>query len=861
MKTMIKCVATFSLVSQFVLGQWENILPNEYYTWYDGIFILNKDTAVAVGGDGVIARTTDGGTNWIQIAKGTVPPLHTVWFVNADTGYAAGDGILKSTDGGLTWKKQISWWGLWSMCFINVSTGFAVGYDGVILKTTNGGLNWEAQSRWNSYTLQRIFFLNSKIGFIVGEKLVLKTTDGGKTWSIVYNTSKWPVSVHFPSESTGYVTIMDGTIIKTTNGGKDWQQLSYQNPDRFGDIYFFNDSVGFAASFSEIVKTTNGGSTWEIINCGTRRSFTEIHFLDSKIGYAVGQDCTILNTTDGGTTWKIQSPRISSRSFDVHSLIVSGANLFAGTEDGIFRSSDNGEIWTAVNNGLPKNGNVYYPINSFAILGSKIFVGWGETDQYRGTTIGGVVISTNDGISWTAYDTGLSNTCINTITISESYLFAGTDSGIYRSPINESNWTMTTLDTVSVSSFAVNGNTLYAGTDKGVFLSTNIGATWTYVGLTNIHALIAIPKISGDPIIYAARHLPFMSGDGGEVCRSTNNGASWQITVLDLISSLAFADTIVFAGLAGDGTSNVYSNPILNKGLEGGKILCSIDNGATWNGVDANLTEGVSISSLAIMGNNLFCGAHSSGAPGDGVWRRPLSEMIKTSTWVINPTNGHSYKVIECGTWQQCHNTAIVQSANLVTIRNKAEQDWLISTFGANEWFWIGLTDQVQETNFVWMSREPLTYTNWAEGEPNNFWDGGEHWVVMNWGTGGTWNDLGLNSGEWSSVTRAVIERIGSTNISRDESVNIPSCFDLFQNYPNPFNPTTTIRYALPSSANVKLTIHDILGREITTLVNEEQSAGWKEVEWNGSASSSGIYFYKLEAGGFTEVKKLMLLK
>jgi hypothetical protein len=59
----------------------------------------------------------------------------------------------------------------------------------------------------------------------------------------------------------------------------------------------------------------------------------------------------------------------------------------------------------------------------------------------------------------------------------------------------------------------------------------------------------------------------------------------------------------------------------------------------------------------------------------------------------------------------------------------------------------------------------------------------------------------------------------------------------------------------------VKLTIHDILGREIATLVNEEQSAGWKEVVWNASLFSSGIYFYKLEAGGFTEVKKLMLLK
>jgi hypothetical protein len=59
----------------------------------------------------------------------------------------------------------------------------------------------------------------------------------------------------------------------------------------------------------------------------------------------------------------------------------------------------------------------------------------------------------------------------------------------------------------------------------------------------------------------------------------------------------------------------------------------------------------------------------------------------------------------------------------------------------------------------------------------------------------------------------------------------------------------------------VKLCVYDLLGREIATLVNEEQSAGWKEVEWNASAFSSGIYFYKLEAGGFAEVKKLMLLK
>jgi parallel beta-helix repeat protein len=89
----------------------------------------------------------------------------------------------------------------------------------------------------------------------------------------------------------------------------------------------------------------------------------------------------------------------------------------------------------------------------------------------------------------------------------------------------------------------------------------------------------------------------------------------------------------------------------------------------------------------------------------------------------------------------------------------------------------------------------------------------------------------------------------------------LPEAFELSQNYPNPFNPSTTIRYALPSSSQVKLVIYDLLGREITTLVDEEQSAGWKEVQWNGSAFSSGIYFYKLQAGDFVEVKKLMLLK
>ena len=88
-----------------------------------------------------------------------------------------------------------------------------------------------------------------------------------------------------------------------------------------------------------------------------------------------------------------------------------------------------------------------------------------------------------------------------------------------------------------------------------------------------------------------------------------------------------------------------------------------------------------------------------------------------------------------------------------------------------------------------------------------------------------------------------------------------PSKFTLDQNYPNPFNPNTIINYALPENVNVELRVYDILGSEIATLVNEEKPAGNYEVEFDGSKLSSGIYFYRLQAGSFVETKKMVLLR
>ncbi len=99
------------------------------------------------------------------------------------------------------------------------------------------------------------------------------------------------------------------------------------------------------------------------------------------------------------------------------------------------------------------------------------------------------------------------------------------------------------------------------------------------------------------------------------------------------------------------------------------------------------------------------------------------------------------------------------------------------------------------------------------------------------------------------------------TAIDNSKSKIPPRSFMLLQNYPNPFNPATTIEYRLSKQTYVKLKVYDILGREVETLVNGEKSAGDYFVTFNAANLPSGIYFYKIDAGKYSLVKKLILLK
>ena len=92
-------------------------------------------------------------------------------------------------------------------------------------------------------------------------------------------------------------------------------------------------------------------------------------------------------------------------------------------------------------------------------------------------------------------------------------------------------------------------------------------------------------------------------------------------------------------------------------------------------------------------------------------------------------------------------------------------------------------------------------------------------------------------------------------------ATKIPQRFSLSPNYPNPFNPVTQIRYALPKDCQVRMEVYNILGQKVATLVDGRQRAGYKTATWVANQMASGIYFYRIQAGNFTQTRKLVILK
>lgn len=163
--------------------------------------------------------------------------------------------------------------------------------------------------------------------------------------------------------------------------------------------------------------------------------------------------------------------------------------------------------------------------------------------------------------------------------------------------------------------------------------------------------------------------------------------------------------------------------------------------------------------------------------------------LLKTSSidWIRNPANHHYYRLMEPMSMMDAENQAVEWGGHLVSINDREEELWIKSIFGKTEHLWIGLSDIYEEGNMVWFSEEPVTYTNWDDGEPNNYCGYSEYCedgVIMNWGSGDgeqaygdSWNDIVI-----TNSYRGVVEKI-IINVSVDiKPGNYPNSINLKSN-------------------------------------------------------------------------------
>jgi ribosomal protein S11 len=316
------------------------------------------------------------------------------------------------------------------------------------------------------------------------------------------------------------------------------------------------------------------------------------------------------------------------------------------------------------------------------------------------------------------------------------------------------------------------------------------------------------------------------AGTNNGVFISTNNGSTWTQTgaYIQNILSLAANGNSIFAGSNYNG---VYK---------------STDNGISW--IQTTLNN-QAIWSLLISGNNIFAGTN-----GFGIY--------------LSTNNGTSW------THMGLDNRPIISFAIIGNniFAGTATSGVYLTTNDGITWVQTSLNDKVV------YSLTP-SGNNIFAGVQNSPNDSGGVYLSTNNGT--TWikknqgfnvslsvNTLLItNDYIFAGTTQSVWRRNLSEILSEVQNIitEIPSKYSLLQNYPNPFNPTTTIKFDIPKSSNVKISVYDITGKEFGVLVNEKLQAGTYQTNWNASNFPSGIYFYRIQAGDFSETKKLILLK
>jgi len=744
--------------------------------------------------------------------------------------------------------------------------------SGGIWKTTNGGANWTDKSG----TLNRLTF-----GCIA--------IDPSNTQVIYAGTgeSRWQLDDH---------TFEGDGLYKSTDAGETWIKIvtEFDPITQFGDLVVspHNSNILLAALGSGnenlptptnqgIWRSSNAGLNWDKVINTTGAFDVEFHPTDQSVVYAAtGNQQSqggFHKSTDGGLTFvqynnglpstdqigRIQFSLAQSNPSIMYCVIYNSSPITGGRKTCAYKTTNAGDSWFQISNGVniagTYNGTTVDDQGSYDLCitvnpanPDNIFLGNVEMSKsYDGSSISFLrnpAGYTGGNGAWDGY-VHVDVHIIKFAPSNPSIVYVGCDGGIYKSlnggqTFSHVNNGINTIQFYRVASHPTDPNKLFGGAqDNGAFETINKGTTpWIF-------------KQSGDGMEcfydYSNSSIIFSGTQSGALSKSTNGGLNWY----EIRSS--------------NSDSNAWctpywqhpTNPNVIYGAALYKIIKSTDKGEEWENVSSVITTEAIYSAIQSKPNtnNMMLITNDS--------RKVYKSSDEGATWTditANSTLFTGANLMRVQADPVNENTFYITRASYTTA-----QVLKTTNFGVN---WIDISSDLPKITasdiFIDSANTDILFVANDFGVYRST-NGGTNWDRLSQGFPfvpvldfNLYNYNGVRYLRAATHGRGVYEiNIDAISVRDPRQIVYADNYVLYQNYPNPYNAITNISYKITVSQFVNLTVFDILGKEISVLVNENKPAGTYQIKFDSGNLPSGIYYYKLKAGDFSEVKKMVLIK
>lgn len=792
-------------------------------------FTLSFFVVVVCLADALLARQ-GWQVNWFPTNR----TLYSAQFVSKQEGYVVGAGgqYNHTSDGGYIWANPVGLIGDFHSVSVVVGgweLGWIVGSGGTIIRLGSSFAAWSVQYGRTEHDLWGVQALSQYSACAVGDSgTILTTANGGSQWTKrAVGTAENLRKIHFTSPTTGWIVGFNGTILHTSNGGISWDAESSRVSNHLYGVHFVTEQIGWAVGANAtILHTTDGGATWNSQIVSSSVDFFDVFFVSPLSGWIVGKLGTILHTVDSGVNWIVQD---CNTRYDLWKVcfVSDRDGWIVGDGGTVLRTNDGGG---AIGGGMPLGPQFQAFVDRVNLAPSAERMA--IVDSFM-TAVPSVPFTEQDTLA--------------------CFLYRGTWNSV-SVPGDANNWQINSFWMKKLS-----GTDLWyfsrvfepdARLDYKFVLD---GTTWVMdprnpkqvSGGFGPNSELQMPKYVPAPEI---KYYPFIA-----------HGTLRDTTIYSTALGAARAIKIYTPPGYGSATTNVYPVVVFHDGRD------YISLGQANNVLDYLIAERripptIGVFVPPVNRDEEYVGTQKNSYAAfianelipviDAQYKTNRSPAGRATVGVSNGANislviGFKYPELFGGVGS--FSGAIASATyDLVAASTRAPRIYVdAGTYEGNIEMAKDLAQVLDAKGFPYRKKE------WHEGH--------------------SW-------GNWRAHLGIALEYfLGQSLVDVARPPAQPSKYMLFQNYPNPFNPSTAISYQLPApsarqtasglgaegSANsfVTLKVFDLLGREVSALVNEMKDAGMHTVTWNAGSMPSGVYFYQLQAAGFVETKKLLLLK